>query len=337
MFGSLLATCFTPFPALALTTTSMHVSAQSTLCLQPPQQTNLLTLSDAELASYGLPSHAVISESPAFWSTALAHAHHRTCSTGPSSIKKHGASPHVTSHDKLLINNNVWADNEAVGSRGTYRAATVEFTVPTLSLSNSSADVAIWTGVGGDNNRDGGSGVLPQVGIVANASGNDGCNDHQYNESVWELAGAPNDNGAVNLPLSRLCIGDQVYAYVSSNLETDGYNYYYIENETTGSYNSHTQSGSGTYFSDSATGECVVERVTNGLNQLDPLAEFNPSTKTEEINNCEIINSSGAEQSVGNWSHIAYQITNSSGTVLAYPGPLDSTGQNFPVHWQQSS
>jgi hypothetical protein len=179
---------------------------------------------------------------------------------------------------------------------------------------------------------------LPQVGIISNASGNDGCNDHQYNESVWELANAPNDNGAVNLPLSRLCVGDQVYAYVSSNLESDGYNYYYIKDETTGSYNSHTQSGSGTYFSDSATGECVLERITNGLtDELYDLAEFNPSTKTEEISACEIIDSSGYQQSVGNWSHIAYQIVNSSNAVLAYPGPLDSSGQDFPVHWVRSS
>ena len=245
-------------------------------------------------------------------------------------FRSHAVTPHVVgSRDKLLTNNNIWADNEATGARGTYRAATVEFNVPYLSLSNSSADVAMWTGVGGDGNIVGSSAELPQVGIISNASGNDGCNDHQYNESIWEVAGSPSDNGANNLPLSRLCNGDRVYSYVSSNLQNDGYDYFYIGNETVGSYNSHQLTGN---FSDSATGECVVERVTNGLGSLDTLADFNPSAgNTEELDNCEIIDRSGNQQSVGNLTHLAYQIVNDSNQPLAFPEALFNSGQDFLV------
>ncbi len=87
--------------------------------------------------------------------------------------------------------------------------------------------------------------MLPQVGIVANASGNDSCNDHQFNESVWEDANSPGDNGAVNLPLGRLCAQDRVYAYVESNLFNSGYNYYYIANETIENYTSYSNKATG--------------------------------------------------------------------------------------------
>jgi hypothetical protein len=221
-----------------------------------------------------------------------------------------------------------WADNEATAGRGTYRAATIEFNVPYISLSNPNAAVSVWAGVGGDQNYAGNGWVLPQVGVSVNPSGNS-----QYDESWWEVA--PVDNSEINLPLKRLNPGDRVYAYVSSNLNNDGYDYFEIENESIDNYNSHTVSGS-SYFSDSATGECVVERPSLYGNPV-PLAEFDPNgNKTEELDSCEIDNATGYQQSVGNWPHIDYHMFN-GGTQLAYPESLFNGGQDFWVQWQRSS
>jgi len=81
VLSSLLVTSVDSFSAFALTVHASSKSVQSTgtTCLQPPQNVDLTSLSDAALASYGLPSHAVIHASPAFWSFALAHGKHRTC------------------------------------------------------------------------------------------------------------------------------------------------------------------------------------------------------------------------------------------------------------------
>lgn len=333
VLSSLLATSFDSLSAFALTVHSSSKSVQSTgtTCLQPPQNVDLTTLSDAALASYGLPSQAVIKASPAFWSVALAHAKHRTCGISKSS-RRRTSSPRLTSSGrKHLINSSNWADNEATGSRGTYRAATLTFNVPTLASNNPSNAVdSVWTGVGGDTNYGGSSVVLPQAGVDANASGTDGCGEPQYNESWWEVFG-PNDPGPTNLPLRRLCRQDRIYVYISSNLQNDGYDYFYISNTTISNYNSYTTHDS-SKFSDSATGECVQERL-GGL----PIAQPNPNagsaSNTIGINACEILDRNNYQQSVGNWPHIAYQIVNIFNGVLVYPKPLTNGGQDFLLQW----
>lgn len=333
VLSSLLATSFGSFSTFALTVhaSSKGVQSTGTTCLQPPQNVDLTSLSDAALASYGLPSHAVIHASPAFWSVALAHAKHRTCGYGKSSRGRSSFPRSTSSGGKHLINSANWADNEATGSRGTYRAATLTFNVPTLASSNPSNAVdSVWTGVGGDPTYAGSNAVLPQAGVDAHASGTDGCGEPQYNESWWEVAG-PNDPGATNLPLSRLCRQDRIYVYISSNLRNDGYDYFYISNTTISNYNSYTTYNS-SKFSDSATGECVEER----LGSL-PVARPNPyagsASNTIEIDGCEILDRNNYEQSVGNWPHIAYQIVNNSGKVLMYPKPLMNGGQDFLMQW----
>jgi len=65
-----------------------------------------------------------------------------------------------------------------------------------------------------------------------------------------------------------------VNAYAESNLKGSGYNYFYIANETSGSYNSYTLRNN--IFSDSATGECLLVRPrVNG--ELTPLLELHPN------------------------------------------------------------
>jgi hypothetical protein len=242
----------------------------------------------------------------------------------------------MSSRVKHYTNNDIWADNEATGARGTYGSATLTFNVPFLGSGQPSNAVdSVWVGLGGDGQYlNSNSVVLPQIGVDSTASGSDSCGNHQYNESWWELAEA-GDTGATNLPLTRLCAGDRIYIYVSSNLQNDGENYYYIENMTTGDFNPYTPPTKQD-FSDGATGECVQERLGDGTA---PVAQPNPNAgsaaNTIEIDNCDINNLNDTPNGVGNWPHFAYQITNSSGQALVTPQPLFNSGQNFLFQWKQ--
>lgn len=126
-------------------------------------------------------------------------------------------------------------------------------------------------------------------------------------------------------------------AYVSSNLNNDGYNYFEIENVTINNYNSYTHTtGNGAYFSDSATGECTLEHIKVGDGLYQDLAEFNPNGgRTEEFDSCEIIDRNGVQKSVGGWPNRALQIWVGS-TELAYPGSLFNGGQDFLVYWRHA-
>src|SRR5580658_1122834 len=48
-------------------------------CVQPPAHLDVKTLTDGQLARYGLPGHNVLESDPALWSSLLAHYHHRSC------------------------------------------------------------------------------------------------------------------------------------------------------------------------------------------------------------------------------------------------------------------
>jgi len=166
MLGTPLAVSFAFFPAFARAASTAPQSTQSdaSSCLQPPQNVDLITLSDATLQSYGLPPHAMINENPTFWAQNLAHAKHRTCSIGSSKVKTKYSHHFIPSKTSSLHPNwsssQVWADNEATAGRGTYRAATIEFNVPYISLSNPNAAVSVWAGVGGDPNYAGNGRLL---------------------------------------------------------------------------------------------------------------------------------------------------------------------------------
>src|SRR5262249_6113672 len=118
---------------------------QRVACLQPPQNLNPAVLSDAELQAYGLPTHAMIAESPQFWARALTHTKTRICDPAPA---QHQHTPHhkrvmngwscptpIQPHENCQNPN--WAGYEAIQNlqRGVFRSAHVEFYVPTISLS----------------------------------------------------------------------------------------------------------------------------------------------------------------------------------------------------------
>ncbi len=303
---------------------SAHQLSMNGTCLQPPHNVDLTSLSDATLKAYGLPTHATINTNPKLWLKVLAHAQNRTCGSTPNQFKRtHGIRPYRTNASEHESGN--WSGNAANAARGTYRYADITFNVPSISFSNSSAQVSIWAGVGGDASFSGNP-VLVQSGVNTSI-----VNGKQYNESFYEVFPGFAEQ---NLPLSRLNVGDQVYA--ESNLNNSGYNYFFIENETIDSFNSIYNYGS---FSDSAIGECILERPSVN-NAPTPLLEVNPNAgnlrDTETLNSCEV-GTNGGGNGVGNVAHFYYTMYGDSGDVLAYPGSIYGNGYNYLVYWKASS
>jgi hypothetical protein len=232
--------------------------------------------------------------------------------------------------------NPIWAGNEAQGNRGTYREATIEFRVPTISTSIIGSHVSLWAGVGGDGYVTNSPEVV-QAGVDVSVDNN----HHQYNESWWEVVPGFAEQ---NLPLSKgLHIEDDIYVDVTSNLNNNGQDYFFIENLTTVDYNSHSEFSS-QYYSDSATGECIVERVTIG-SSLAPLAQFSnrgQPTNTVKLYGCAIrAENSSTTVLIGNLTHHYLQIYNdpsnpNNNTLMASVGPIVNGG-DYPVTWHRSS
>lgn len=295
-------------------------------CPQPPQNVDLMTLSDAQLQSYGLPPHQILDQDSQEWSYLLAHAKHRNCGSTPDPKKRiHLPPARQSGTANTGYTSPTWAGNVAYGSRGTYREAVVDFYIPTVVWSsNLSAELSIWAGVGGTTSPY----KLVQAGVETQYAAGIG----QYNVGWWEVyPGYSQQNFLIDL--NR---GDHIHVFVSSNVNNDGYDYFYVQDITQNYYNTHTDTASQD-FSDSATGECIVERPTDlSTNQPYPLAEFNPPGHTEQLSSCEIANSTGYYQPIGNWPVYYYTMVNGSKT-LAYPGPITNGGLDYPVYWVASS
>lgn len=305
-------------------------STGKTICLQPPQNIDLMTLTDAQLDSYGLPTHSILDRNPKQWSARLAHAKHRTCGSYPDPLKR---THHFPSHQSNSPNSCFgcpsvnWAGNVDTGARGTYRDGSVTVTVPNINgaLSNSNSDGSYWVGVGGDSYI-----TSPAEVVQAGVDTYKACSAcPQYNTSWWEVY--PNIKPEQDLPLCRLNTGDQVYSFIDSNDNNNGKDYFYISNVSANCYNSHTETNQ-SYFSDSATGECIAERTGNNSGGYYSLPDFG----TEQFSGCTIDTNTRVD-GVGNYTHIYHYMTSdgtSSGRVLAYPGPITNSGYDFPVYWK---
>jgi hypothetical protein len=288
-------------------------------CVQPPQNVDVMKLTDAQLSLYGLPLHAILDAQPAQWASHLQHAKQRTCGTSPiTGPATHAPDSAITPNviGRTFLN---WAGNVAYGSRGTYRVASVDFTVPSIPNISSSQRVSIWAGVGGDPDYTSAL-MLVQAGVEIHRATFGG----QYNTSFWEIE--PYNNGEQSLPLSRLQAGDHIFALASSSADNDGYNYFYIDNETVNSYNEHYDYSN--HLTDGASGECIVERPKVGSSYTD-LANFG----TEYLNRCDISTVTQSKYMIS-WPHDYYTMVNAAGTPLATVGSI--VNNNYPVTFKRS-
>ncbi|HLI71085.1 MAG TPA: G1 family glutamic endopeptidase [Ktedonobacteraceae bacterium] len=297
-------------------------------CLQPPENVNLMTLSDAQLAEYGLPPRVILDNQPAVWAAKLQHARHRTCGSTPD--PRHIVSapamihtPRVPDTPNAELTYTNWAGNIAYGNRGTYRLATLDMHVPRIPGIGTNQYVSIWSGVGGDSDFTTPN-VLVQAGVQVQRAGSPFGG--QYNTSWWEVYPY---NAEQDLPLSRLDAGDEIFISVSSNFGGDGYDYFYIQNVTANSYNTHYDYNH-SHFSDSAVGECIVERPTIGKS-LPSLANFG----TQHLSQCDI-GSDSQFKGIKSWPHDYAVMIDDSGNTLATVGAISGTDV-FSVYWKRYS
>lgn len=303
-------------------------------------QVDLSTLSDAQLAAYGLPPHASVVQDIAHWTQIVRTATRVCLPAQPSHRHGHLLGDHVLSggscsaEPTTQCRNYEWAGNEANGSRGTYGKAEVTFNVANVSLANVGDIASSWAGVGGDTFWIGSSAVVVQAGVDAE---NVCCFGNQSNTSWIDVE--PNLGGSRNLPLCRLSTGDQIYVEAESNFNGSGEDYFFIQNISAGCYNScsiHTTNnnqqdtcgvtGGPSFNSDSATGECIVERLNAGLAQWN-----SPGHKLSQTG-CRMNNTN-----IGSLSHHYNVIINASNQVLAGVSSLYNGGSAQDLIWYQTS
>ncbi|MHB8596883.1 MAG: hypothetical protein ACYDER_08735 [Ktedonobacteraceae bacterium] len=325
-------------------------------CPQIPANVDVMTLSDVELATLGLPSHASLQANPTLWEYIIKGSHRSCKQARPSRIHWHSSFPHPKNGSATPNNigdgcnatpgsqcqDGIWAGNLALSAgRGKYRSAYMFVGVPNVNLSIPNAEVAFWAGVGGDAYITGNPVLVQSAIVVSVVSG------QRYVETDIEVA--PNVD-PYNLPLCKgLSVNDSIYLYAESNLNNSGYDYFYIKDENDGCSNScyvgtnnnnpprpHCPFNGGPSFnSDAASGECIAERVGGTeYGTGEPVIEFNPPGHQEQITHCNV-NYTG----IGAQAHNYMVLVNGvgGGQLLIGVGPILNNNQDFSFEWHQSS
>jgi hypothetical protein len=288
-----------------------------------------MTLSDAQLDAYGLPSHQVLNEDPQKWSDLLAHAKHHYCdsSTQSGSSQSLAHPSGVAPNSDPCCSHPFWSGY--VATQGTtYEEAVLDFTVPNVLNGPAGSSVTIWAGLGGGN----GSGVLVQAGVQSTPGAN------PTNRTWWEVYPDIQVRYFNNPNHTDPRAGDRMHIYVSSRYAGENYNFFIVQDYTQSWYDSIKDT---TYrASDATTGECILERPLHSNGQPYSLSQFNPqSGNVEQLSGCEISNGTHY-QGVGLWPHTGYYMTadgSTYGKVLVYYGSLTNNGQNFSLTWEASS
>jgi hypothetical protein len=312
-------------------------------CVQPPRHLNLKSMSNAQLALYGLPGRQSLQRDHTLWSYLQAHYKHRSCGPVPAvpklslPVAKRGL-PHPGIRPSVSGSGNVWAGNWSDSARGTYRIAQVSFTVPWLSSGTPTySDVSLWAGVGGVQQVVGGSYGLVQAGVTVEKAPTSSGGTYLYNYAWWESVNSQYCTGPESswpepcfpegMPLT-IYPGNSMFAYAQSNYGGDGYNYYDVCNSTLNTCaQPEVQYG---YFSDSATGECIAEEPVFSQDSNYYKANFG----TENLDDCEITDNSGNENGVGNLPHNYYYLEDTgTGGTLVDVGDITNNGEDYAVNY----
>ncbi len=338
----------------SVTPSGQSSQAQPLPCTQFTPGLNLRTLSDRQLMSLGLPTHVVLDTNLAYWHTYSARMPKHVCAKARRSniqlrhTLTQTGSPQApgdgcNKQPGTLCQSSHWAgkvrvSSDGQGDRGIYQQSILDFNMPSMNTNDSQAAVGVWTGLGGLSSVAGTSQGLVQAGADRLAFGNT-----PYLSWIEALNSDGHDTGTINLPLCGLTAGDHVEVYVESNLNGSGYDYFLINNYTENCSNScflHTNnanihdtcgaSGGTFYNSDSATGECIVERISLGNSLLD-MGEFNPPGHRLTVWNCAVNGTNMGQQ-----SYQTIIIVNASGKHLVDAGNLSPSGDSFTFYWDGS-
>ncbi len=307
-----------------------HAAAPASTCAQPPAGKDPTTFTTQQLKSYGLPLRQP-KQNQTTWANMLRHAKHRICApmaTGPAHTH-HGTptspadSQHYTGHCELC-----WAGYQVAGSSYNFTNIWGMWQIPCVSYYTSppgpdASEVAgAWIGLGDDVNSS-----LVQVGfeidpVATTIYGpfgiplytNVSATYRVWMENTWTyMAGQSFYYFNVNC-------GDWVMAEVQAP------DTMWIGDFQTNNYTIQT-------YGPAAGGnpaECVLEEPT----QSDGLVDFGTVTFSQCLLNDA---ASGTYGGINQFNSQTDTMQDSSGNVMAYPGPLDpsSTSGDFSIYWNQ--
>ena len=200
----------------------------------------------------------------------------------------------------------------------------MQFTVPTLTATQGIADTSVseWVGVG--------DGLTSPIELVqAGVSSDIDPAGHQTNYAFWEVVGGGVSIAAQALNLS-VEAGDQIWVYVSSNTDSDGYDGFLIKDLTQGTSQIAYQLDPNA-FSDSSSAECIIERPSVNTGPR-PLARFGVISVT----GCSAhTNDQPGMVAIGHFTHDLIDMVK-DGVTLAHTGPL-TNGSDFNTLWRNTN
>jgi len=214
-----------------------------------------------------------------------------------------------------------WSGYVDTGSQGTFTSVYGDWTVPTLTCnSGKNAYASAWIGIDGD-----GSGTVEQDGIEADCSPS---NVASYN-AWYEMYGDNAINGGAEVDIQTLVPADKVYAGDAMSASVS-----VVDNEWTLAITDSTQNWSYTtsppikFSAEQESSEWIVERPEVDGNTGVPLADFGSVTFTNAtVNGTSDPISAFSASSIG-------MVGNNGSTILAAPGPLSASGENFTDNWE---
>lgn len=323
-------------------------------CLQPPANVDLTTLSDAQLALYGLPPHPRTADRLAWWQNTLRNTKHRAC-TATGSMRKYEipqAGRMLSPQFAGYANSNIWAGVVDTGSG--YQAVSGNWDQPPIGT-NGPSSAYVWVGVGGAY------GIVPNDGPLVQA-GTDSYyflnQDTGKYEFVYDdfVEVNQNVNGVVSdwqinftLP-NQASYNDYMSAYVSSNYDYPGYNYFFVQDVTRTSYygcspdscpctsNCPVTSPADAPYSNGSSAEWIVERSAN--NSLGRFSTANCTTTSTCLKfDYDYVDRNNQQINIGVDPETAVTMYNynvNPATELAFPGPVHNNNF-FQVYWLRYS
>lgn len=312
--------CLAAFSPIAHAAASSPSGRSSSVnCVQPPNNVDPATFTDAQLDMYGLP-HWRPGKSLSQWQWVVRAAKHRECSTRPMPTSSYWSPSPVTATSVEASKN--WAGN--IGINYGYQEAIGYWNVPCLQLLLKTGYSVAWVGLGGDGN-DGGGNLLQA-----------GSSSYEYKDFTGRWVAGYNmwyedfpTQGGTQGNFGVSC-GDSMYADIWQYSDSGAAANMFVEDLSTGEYLSSTN----THLTNHSTAEWIVERpgICSSC-ALPGLADFRWVAFTD----CYALWNGSYTSLISLPHNFSRMRSNNGSTILASPGTIyaDSgdSGAHFNVNW----
>jgi hypothetical protein len=280
-----------------------------------PTNFDPLTATAAQLAHYGFPPRPSGPGALAAWTTAMKDARHEL----PGYISAPSASV-VSPAGQVGATPSSWAGFSAESSdnsgtpftfvQGTLVVPSVQSDSSYGSYSVNDPMDAFWFGLGGDTTA---PSAIAQAGVLTVAQSTPSY--YMFTETT-AYQSTPNPRGPVVRPGNTIYVSVQYLSGSGGNVE------YYLENESTGTYQDFIDTNSGT---DTASVDCVAEWPSSSKYPEPFLPVF---SSPMHYTSC-----AGNGYDMSYWNYIVDgDWCNNFSERIQYPGVL--SGGAFPVYWQ---